>query len=173
MALRLMIRPMAVGVSAITALERVPISIFPPMFRLSIGAVFWSAGLTKVASWLSTVALFQNEYRVPILPPETAAYMATGIELVCPILLWLGVATRLATLPMLAQVLVIQLFVYSEDWVLHLTWASMLLFLLVRGPGVLSVDQLLGQWACKHGWVSNARLPEDLQVVRNVRDHAS
>jgi len=111
--------------------------------RIGVGAVYWNAGLTKIASWQTTVVLFRDEYRVPLLPPELAAYMATAVELSCPILLFLGLAARLATLPMLAQAMVIQIFVYPEDWIEHLTWASMLLVILTRGPGAISLDRFL------------------------------
>jgi putative oxidoreductase len=131
--------------NAITRLERFPVSLLQLVFRISIGAVFFSAGLTKIASWQSTLALFYNEYKVPLIPPNIAAYMATAVELSCPILLFIGLATRLATLPMIGQSLVIAIFVYPEDWVEHLTWISMLTIILVRGPGVMSVDYLLDQ----------------------------
>jgi putative oxidoreductase len=124
-------------------LDRFPLTILQLMVRIGVGAVYWNAGLIKIASWQTTVVLFRDEYRVPFLPPELAALMATAVELSCPILLFLGLATRLATLPMLAQALVIQVFVYPEDWIEHLTWASMLLLLLTRGPGAISLDRLL------------------------------
>ena len=129
----------------IAALDRFPLSILQLMMRIGIGAVFWNAGLTKIASWQTTIVLFRDEYRVPLLPPELAAYMATAVELTCPVLLLLGLATRLATLPMLAQTLVIEVFVYPEDWIEHLTWAAMLLFILTRGPGAVSLDRYLGR----------------------------
>ena len=124
-------------------LDRFPLAILQLMMRIGVGAVYWNAGLTKIASWQTTVVLFRDEYRVPVLPPELAAMMATAVELSCPILLFLGLAARLATLPMLAQALVIQVFVYPEDWIEHLTWASMLLLILMRGPGPISLDRLL------------------------------
>ena len=125
------------------ALERVPLALFQLLFRICVGAIYWNAGLTKIASWQTTVTLFTQEYQVPVLPPELAAYMATTIELTCPVLLFLGLATRLATLPMLGQALVIQLFVYPESWIEHLTWAAMLLFILTRGPGPISLDRFV------------------------------
>ena len=131
--------------AAIAWLERFPLSVLLLVFRFSIGSVFWHAGLTKIASWQTTVVLFQNEYKVPLLPPELAAYMATTVELTCPVLLVLGLAARLATLPMLAQTFVIEAFVYPEDWIEHLTWASMLLLILTRGPGALSIDHWLAR----------------------------
>jgi putative oxidoreductase len=127
-------------------LDRFPLSVLLLVFRFSIGSVFWHAGLTKITSWQTTIVLFQNEYKVPLLPPELAAYMATTVELTCPVLLVLGLAARLATLPMLAQTLVIEAFVYPENWIEHLTWASMLLLILTRGAGAISIDHWLARW---------------------------
>src|SRR5215469_15731124 len=90
----------------VARLERFPLSVLQFIFRFSIGAVFWNSGLTKVASWQTTVVLFRDEYKVPLLPPELAAYLATAVEPICPVLLVLGFATRLTTLPMLAQTFV-------------------------------------------------------------------
>ena len=126
--------------SVIAWLERFPLSILQFIFRFSVAAVFWEAGQTKLASWQTTIVLFRDEYRLPLLPPELAAYLATTVELTCPVLLVLGIASRLATLPLLAQTLVIEVCVYPEDWMEHLIWASMLLFILTRGPGVFSLD---------------------------------
>lgn len=89
--------------------------------------------------------LFRDEYRVPLLPPELAATLAATTELSMPVLLVLGLCTRLATLPLIGMVFVIELFVYPEDWVEHLTWFSMLLFLLTRGPGAFALDNWLAR----------------------------
>jgi putative oxidoreductase len=124
-------------------LERFPMSVLQLLFRISIAAVFWNSGLTKIASWQSTVVLFRDEYRVPVLPPEVAAALAASVELTCPVLLVLGLATRLATLPMLGMTFVIEAFVYPEDWIEHLIWASLLLFILTRGAGAISLDRWL------------------------------
>jgi putative oxidoreductase len=137
----------------IQLLEGFPLSILQFLFRFTIAAVFWKSGLTKIASWFSTVALFANEYRVPILPPEVAAYIAATIELTCPVLLVLGLATRFATLPMLGMALVIEVFVYPEDWLEHLTWATTLLFILTRGPGPISLDHLIMKSVSRRGRV--------------------
>jgi putative oxidoreductase len=126
-------------------LERFPLSILQFLFRFCMAAVFWNSGQTKLASWLTTVALFRDEYQVPILPPELAATLAATVELTCPVLLVLGIATRLATLPMLAMTFVIEVFVYPENWLEHLTWATMLLFILTRGPGTISLDHLIAK----------------------------
>jgi putative oxidoreductase len=125
-------------------LGRTPLAIHQVLFRLAIAGVFLRAGLTKVQSWESTVALFRDEYRVPVLPPEAAAAMASTFEIGCSVLLLLGLASRLATLPMLGMIMTIQLFVYPSAWPEHLVWGSILLFLLTRGAGALSLDRLLG-----------------------------
>lgn len=133
-------------IAAILAgLERFPLSLIQLMSRVAMAAVFWRAGQTKLANWDITLALFRDEYAVPLLPPELAANFATATELTAPVLLILGLATRLATLPMLGMTLVIQLFVYPGAWTEHLIWATLLLLLLTRGPGVLSLDHLIAR----------------------------
>src|SRR5262245_19428609 len=126
-------------------LERVPFSFHLLLFRLAIAGVFLPAGLLKVTSWESTLALFQDEYKVPVLAPAIAAVIATVIELGCSSLLIVGLATRLATLPLLAQIATIQLFVYPQAWREHLVWGSILLVLLTRGGGAVSIDRALGR----------------------------
>ena len=101
--------------------------------------------MTKIASWQTTVVLFRDEYKVPVLPPEVAATLAASVELTGPVLLLFGLASRLATLPMLGMTFVIQAFVYPEDWNEHLIWASFLLFILTKGPGALSLDHLIAR----------------------------
>ena len=124
-------------------LESFPLGLLQLLFRISVAAVFWHSGLTKIASWQTTVVLFRDEYRVPVLPPELAATLAAATELSMPALLVLGLFTRLATLPLIGMVFVIEVFVYPEDWVEHLTWFSMLVFLLTRGPGPIALDHWL------------------------------
>jgi putative oxidoreductase len=124
-------------------LGRVPLSVHQLLFRLGVASVFLKAGMVKVSSWESTVALFRDEYRVPVFPPELAATMAATFELGCSALLIIGLATRLATLPLLGMIATIQLFVYPDAWSEHLVWGSILLFLLTRGPGSISIDQLV------------------------------
>jgi putative oxidoreductase len=131
-------------VSIRDTLARVPISAMQVLFRLAVGSVFLRAGLNKIASWPLTVQLFQDEYKVPVLPPGVAATMAATFEIGCSILLIVGLATRVATLPLLGMIAVIQLFVYPGAYSEHLTWASILIFLLTRGPGAASLDRFLG-----------------------------
>jgi len=127
-------------------LEWVPLSIHLLLFRLAIASVSLPAGFLKLASWGSTIALFQDEYKVPVLPPSLAATMATTFEVGCSSLLIAGLATRLATLPLLGQILTIQLFVYPQAWHEHLVWGAILLFLLTRGAGAASLDHLVSRW---------------------------
>jgi putative oxidoreductase len=125
-------------------LEQIPVALPELMLRLGVALVFWRSGLTKLPFGnISTLALFQDEYRVPLLPPELAAYLATSIELVVPWLLLVGLGTRLGAAILLGQTLVIQLFVYPEDYPDHLLWAGPLLYLLLRGPGAWSIDRLI------------------------------
>jgi len=125
-------------------LGRFPHAVQQLLFRLAVGAVFMKAGLTKIASWETTVALFRDEYKVPVLPPEIAAAMGTTFELGCSTLLIWGLGTRLATLPLLGMLTVIQVFVYPNAWADHLTWGSILIAILTRGAGAASLDRLLG-----------------------------
>lgn len=126
-------------------LARVPLSLHQLLFRLAIAGVFLRAGLTKIGSWESTVALFAEEYKVPVLAPHVAAAMAATFEVGCSLLLVLGLGTRLAALPLLGMIMTIQLFVYPQAWSEHLVWGSILLFLLTRGGGALSLDALIAR----------------------------
>ncbi len=122
-----------------------PLSIIQFAGRIGVGATFFKAGLLKYNSWEFTVKLFQEEYRVPLLDPAVAARVAMVQELSLPILLVLGLATRVATLPMLGMILVIQTFVYPNAYNEHLVWGAVLVLLLTRGPGVLSLDHLIAR----------------------------
>ena len=123
-------------------LEAVPYSLLALPLRLGVATVFWNSAMTKLANWDTAVSLFADEYRLPVLPPELAAYIAVGVELVTPVLLVLGVFTRAAALVLLGMTLVIEVFVYPQAWPTHLQWAAMLLILLCRGAGGWSIDAL-------------------------------
>src|SRR5207245_6893245 len=96
---------------ALDVLGGFPLPLLQLMFRLAVASVFLKAGLNKIASWELTVQLFADEYKVPVLAPEIAARMATTFEIGCSLLLIAGLATRLATLPLLGMIMTIQLFV--------------------------------------------------------------
>jgi putative oxidoreductase len=121
-------------------LDRIPFSIVQLGARVAAGSIFFHSGLTKIHSWPSTVALFRDEYALPVIPPEQAAALGATFELLCPVFLVLGLGSRLAVLPLLGMTAIIQLFVYPEDWTDHLTWAVLLTLVLIRGPGALSID---------------------------------
>lgn len=114
------------------------------MARLFPGAVFWQSGQTKLDGWhLNETALylFQEEYRLPLIDPALAAGMAATAEHLLPLLLLLGLGTRLAASGLLAMTLVIQFFVYPDAWPTHGTWAVSLLLLILHGGGRWSLDQ--------------------------------
>lgn len=125
----------------------VPDWLIPLLQRFAIAAVFWLSGRTKVEGLFTltdgTFFLFENEYAVPLLSPQVAAYMATTAEHVFPILLVLGLFTRLSALALLVMTLVIQIFVYPSAWPVHLTWAALMIPLIARGGGRLSLDHVL------------------------------
>ena len=123
-------------------LGRLPLSILQLGMRLGVGFVFFNAGILKFQSFEFAVKLFQEEYKVPILPPEVAARITMFNELTWPVFLFLGLASRLATLPLLGQLVVMEM-TYPKAWNDHVFWGSVLLLILTRGPGALSLDYLI------------------------------
>lgn len=141
-------------------LDRIPHSLVAFVARFSMAAVFWSSGQTKVEGFAinlvsgdfqpgwprlseSALALFRDEYRLPLIQPEFAALLAAAAEHVFPLLILVGLATRFSALALLGMTLVIQVFVYPGAYATHATWAAVLLYLMARGPGRLSVDHWL------------------------------
>jgi len=124
-------------------LDRVPYSVLAVPLRFAVATVFWSSAMTKLANWDTAIALFVDEYKLPLLAPEVAADIAITIELTTPVLLVLGLATRPAALVLLGMTTVIEVFVYPLAWPTHLQWAAILLVLLCRGPGEFSLDELI------------------------------
>lgn len=126
--------------------EKIPGDLVAILARAVIGLVFWNSGRTKVDGFAikdTTFFLFQEEYKLPLVPPDIAAYAATLSEHIFPILLWIGLAARFSATALLIMTLVIQTFVYPEAYVTHGLWAVALLFIMINGPGVLSIDHLL------------------------------
>ena len=118
--------------------------IFALAVRLYLARVFFMSGMIKVSNWTGTLALFENEYHVPVLPPHVAAYLGTAAELGLPILLALGLGTRAAA---------IALFVFNivaatsypdlspagvKD---HILWGALMLVILFYGPGKIALDE--------------------------------
>ncbi|MBU0747682.1 MAG: DoxX family protein [Gammaproteobacteria bacterium] len=125
-----------------------PHSLLALVNRIAIAGIFWLSARTKVEGWFtvsdSAYALFREEYKLPLLPPELAAQLATVAEHVFPLLLVLGLFTRLSALALLGMTLVIQVFVYPDAWPTHLSWAGLMLYLAGRGAGNVSLDRALG-----------------------------
>ncbi len=134
--------------AAAALLSRLPDALWLLVCRLGIGAIFFLSGRTKVDGLLtlkdSTYTLFEYEYALPLVPPEIAAHAATYAEHGFPILLALGLFTRAGALGLLGMTATIQIFVYPDAWPTHLSWAAILLPIIARGPGALSLDHLLG-----------------------------
>lgn len=148
--------------SAITMLSCIPHSLIAFVGRFSIAAVFWKSGQTKIEGlaidlvsgqvqlgWPhlsdSALELFRTEYRLPLLPPELAAPMAAFAEHLFPLLLLIGLATRFSALGLLGMTAVIEIFVYPDAYPIHGTWAAVLLYLIAKGPGALSLDHLIAR----------------------------
>ncbi len=126
-----------------TSARRFPLSLLEFGMRLAVGATFFKSGMLKYQSFDNAIALFRDEYRLPVLPPELAAYMGTTVELTAPVLLVLGVFARVGAAALLAMTLTIQFLVYPENWPEHLMWGSILAYVLSRGPGALSIDRVI------------------------------
>lgn len=146
----------------ISICTRIPNTLLAFVARFSIAAVFWKSGETKIQGFAvdivnreftlgwprlsdSVVDLFRDEYHLPLVPPEIAATMAAFAEHFFPILILLGIATRLSALGLLGMTMTIQLFVYPDAYPTHGTWAAVLLYLMVHGPGKLSVDHWIAR----------------------------
>ncbi|HUN75762.1 MAG TPA: DoxX family protein [Steroidobacteraceae bacterium] len=136
----------------IAGLNRVPYSVLALPLRAAVATVFWNSGTEKLADWNATLQLFRDEYKVPVLPPDVAAHLAASIELTAPALLVLGLLTRPVALVLLGMTTVIEVFVYPQAWPTHIQWAAMLLVLLCRGAGTLSIDH----WLRRRLWGSAA-----------------
>lgn len=140
--------------------ERIPHSLIALLGRFSLAAVFWKSGQTKIEGFAldlvgwefqfgwprlaeSTIPLFQDEYNLPLVPPATAAYVAATAEHVLPALLLIGFGTRFSALALLVMTATIQVFVYPSAYPVHGIWATVLLYLLARGPGKVAADHWL------------------------------
>ena len=130
------------------ALDRIPYALIALAARVFPAAVFWQSGQTKIAGWHlkpSAIALFQNEYQLPLIDPTIAAYLSAFSEHAFPLLLVIGLATRFAALALLFMTAVIEIFVYPGAWPTHGVWATCFLLLIARGPGLCSLDHLLAR----------------------------
>jgi putative oxidoreductase len=127
------------------ALGAFPLWLLELGMRVSVAAVFFKSGLTKIASWETTLSLFADEYRLPLLPTELAAVLGTATELSAPVLLAFGLFARFGAAALLGMTLVIQFLVYPANWAEHLMWGTILAGVVSRGPGALSLDRLIAR----------------------------
>ena len=133
----------------LTALAQraLPLDLLLLVQRLGIAAVFFQSGRTKVEGLFTvpqtTVDLFELEYALPLLPPKLAAYLAAGAEHLFPVLLVLGLFSRLSATALLGMTMVIQLFVYPDAWPTHLSWVGLMLPLIALGGGRFALDRPL------------------------------
>jgi putative oxidoreductase len=130
------------------ALDGIPYWSIALAARVFPAAVFWQSGETKVAGWHlkpSAIALFQDEYQLPLIDPSIAAHASAVAEHVFPILLVIGLATRFSALALLVMTAVIEIFVYPGAWPTHGVWATCFLILMAQGAGSLSLDHLIAR----------------------------
>lgn len=144
----MMMRDLSRHVLRVTALfDAIPASLIAVIARLAVFLIFFMSARTKVEGLItlkaSTFTLFQYEYALPLIPYKLAAYMATYAEHTFSILILIGLATRFSALALLGMTAVIEIFVYPDAYVVHLSWAAMLVYLMARGAGILSLDHLV------------------------------
>lgn len=142
--------------------SRIPHSAIALLARFSIAMTFWLSGQTKIEGLVldpinrmvelgmprlseSALELFRSEYALPLIPPEIAAPMAAIAEHVFPLLLLVGLASRLSAFALLGMTLVIQLFVYPSAFPTHGLWAALMLYIMARGPGAISLDHWIAR----------------------------
>jgi putative oxidoreductase len=126
----------------------IPYGFVALITRISIAGVFWQSGQTKVEGFHVTdgaIELFRSEYKLPLIDPVIGAHLAAFAEHFFPVLLVLGLATRLSALALLGMTLVIEIFVYPDAWPTHGTWAACFLLLMMRGAGPVSLDHLIAR----------------------------
>lgn len=128
------------------AARALPNDVVALIARLGVAAIFFQSGRTKVDGVLhitdGTYSLFREEYRLPLVPPDLAAHLATYSEHLFSILLVIGLFTRFSALAFLGMTAVIEVFVYPDAWPTHLSWAALLVLLIARGGGAWSLDRL-------------------------------
>ena len=134
--------------AGIATLDGIPYWLIALAARVFPAAIFWQSGQTKVVGWHlrpSAIMLFENEYQLPLVDPTIAAYVTAVSEHCFPVLLVIGLASRVSALALLALTAVIEIFVYPDAWPTHGVWATCLLLIIARGPGLLSLDRLIAR----------------------------
>lgn len=148
--------------AAHAAFSRIPHGAIALLARFSVAMTFWMSGQTKIEGLVldpvggtvelgwprisdGALELFRSEYALPLLPPELAAVMAAFAEHLFPLLLLVGLASRLSAFALLVMTLVIQIFVYPSAFATHGIWAVSMLYIMARGPGAISIDHLIAR----------------------------
>ena len=134
--------------TVVAVLNKIPQSLISLAARIFPAAVFWMSGQTKIEGFHVTdnaIALFRDEYRLPLVDPALAANIAAFSEHFFPVLLVIGLASRLSALALLAMTAVIEIFVYPDAWPTHGVWATCFLVVIARGPGIFSLDHLIAR----------------------------
>lgn len=141
---------------------RIPEDAIKLLARLSLAVTFWASGQTKIEGLVldpigwnvelgvphvseGAIELFRSEYALPLIDPTLATRLAATAEHALPLLLLFGLATRVSALGLLAITLVIQLFVYPSAYPTHGLWMALLLYLMARGPGRVSLDHVVAR----------------------------
>ena len=154
--------PIKLFENSIQFFQRIPDSLIALIGRVSIAAIFWLSAQTKIDGFAlnilageitlgwphlsaSAIDLFRDEYRLPFVPPEIAAPIEAISEHVFAALLLIGLASRFSALALLGLTMVIQVFVYPDAYPTHGVWATVLLFIMARGPGIYSIDHLIAE----------------------------
>jgi putative oxidoreductase len=145
----------SVSVSIVTAINqvialmsRIPNDAIALLARISIGAIFWRSGATKVNGFSlseNAIELFREDYKLPLIDPVVAATLAALAEHIFPVFLIVGLASRLSATALLGMTAIIQIFVYPGAWPIHGVWATALLVIIARGPGLVSLDALIAK----------------------------
>ncbi|ADU15317.1 DoxX family protein [Asticcacaulis excentricus] len=129
-------------------MAKLPEDVIALITRFGVAAIFFSSARTKVDGLFhisdGTYVLFEQEYALPLVPPQAAAVAATVSEHLFSVLLVLGLFTRYSALAFLGMTAVIEIFVYPDAWPTHLSWAGLLIYLIGRGGGAFSLDRRLG-----------------------------
>jgi putative oxidoreductase len=132
----------------IATFQSIPYAVIALAARIFPAAVFWQSGQTKVEGWMvseNAIALFAEEYKLPLISPWLGAHLAAFAEHFFPLLLVIGLASRFSALALLGMTTVIQVLVYPGAWPTHGVWAACFLLVIARGPGAISFDAAIAR----------------------------
>jgi putative oxidoreductase len=134
------------ALAILNRLDSLPLWPVQLVARIAVAREFWQSAQSKLASWQVTEQLFAFEYNLPLIDPAIAARLATATEIAGALMVAFGLLSRLGASMLLGVTATIQIFVYPQSWPEHLMWAALLLLIVLRGPGVVSLDHLIRRW---------------------------